>query len=156
MTVTEQEPGELTVEAVLRQLPLTPRTLRYYEEVGLIAPSSRTSGGHRLYDQKTVERLQQILRLKENLGVSLQEIREILDAEQALDALRQSFHQNRQDHERQLEYTDRYIEVLRQLIEKMDEKIESVTAMRDRYQERLQKSLYFRENGFRKNETEGE
>ncbi|GMA63136.1 MerR family transcriptional regulator [Alicyclobacillus fastidiosus] len=143
--MTESELNGLTVEAVVRQLGVTPRTLRYYEEVGLITPTARTSGGHRLYDQSTIDRLEQILRLKENLGFSLQGIREILDAEQSLECLRQTFRQGGQTEDEQRSVVDRYIEVLGELIDKMDKKIESITAMRNMYQERLDRSIRFRD-----------
>lgn len=135
----------MTVDTVVRRLGVTPRTLRYYEEVGLVTPAARTAGGHRLYDSETVERLQQILRLKDNLGVSLQEIREILEAEESLENLRHTFRQGGLSVDEQKAVLNRYIEVLEKLICKMDEKIESVTAMRKAYQTRFERSIRFRD-----------
>ncbi|MFB5191727.1 helix-turn-helix domain-containing protein [Alicyclobacillus fastidiosus] len=143
--MTESESNGLTVEAVVRRLGVTPRTLRYYEEVGLITPTARTSGGHRLYDENTIDRLEQIIRLKENLGFSLQGIREILEAQESLESLRQTFRKEGQSLDEQKVVVDRYIEVLGGLIDKMDQKIESVTAMRDMYQEKLNRSIRFRD-----------
>jgi DNA-binding transcriptional MerR regulator len=57
---------------------LTVRTLHYYEEIGLLSPSRRTDGGHRLYTTGDVVRLQQIKSLRA-LGFSLREIRDCLD-----------------------------------------------------------------------------
>ena len=54
------------------------RTLRYYDEIGLLKPSSLTEAGYRLYDDKALERLQEILFFKE-LELSLGEIKAILD-----------------------------------------------------------------------------
>ena len=54
------------------------RTLHYYDEIGLLSPSRRTDGGHRLYTAADVMRLQQIKSLRQ-LGFSLREIRECLD-----------------------------------------------------------------------------
>lgn len=135
------EPHGLTVDAVCRELGVTPRTLRYYEEVGLVAPVGRTAGGHRLYDEKNLDRLTQILRLKEYLGISLQEIHDIIGLERSLDEIRSSFHANRADVERQIAFSEQYITVLRQLIDKMDEKIANVSSMRENYRERLDKSV---------------
>ena len=60
----------------------TPRTIRYYEEIGLLgAAGEREAGRHRLYAPEDVERLREVLRIKELLGVSLDELRELLDAE---------------------------------------------------------------------------
>ena len=60
---------------------LTQRTLRYYEEKGLLQSPSRMDGGFRLYSQEDVERLERIKEFKDLLGFSLAEIREMLDAE---------------------------------------------------------------------------
>jgi DNA-binding transcriptional MerR regulator len=54
------------------------RTVRYYEEFGLVAPSKRTTGGFRLYNEADVERLELIKQMKP-LGFSLEEMRELLD-----------------------------------------------------------------------------
>lgn len=137
---------EMTVDAVVRQLKVTPRTLRYYEEIGLITPASRSSGGHRLYNQKNIERVTQILSLKEDLGFSLDEIREILDAEKSLETLRETFKQNRHNYNSQKDAVDKYIVVLRSLIGKMDAKIKNLSSMRNTYQERLDRSLKFIED----------
>jgi DNA-binding transcriptional MerR regulator len=62
----------------------TPRTIRYYEEVGLLPEASeRPSGQHRLYSQAEVERLREVMRLKELLGLTLEELKTVLSAEEA-------------------------------------------------------------------------
>ncbi|MFD0715361.1 MerR family transcriptional regulator [Paenibacillus sp. GCM10027626] len=57
---------------------VTVRTLDYYDEVGLVVPSSATDGGHRLYSEHDVLRLEQVLALK-YMGFSLQQIKKILE-----------------------------------------------------------------------------
>ncbi len=57
---------------------LSVRTLHYYDEIGLLSPSSRTGAGHRLYSADDVLRLQQIRSLR-SLGFGLEEIRECLE-----------------------------------------------------------------------------
>lgn len=57
---------------------LSLRTIRYYEEVGLLAPTARTSGGFRLYAEVDVERLELIKRMKP-LDFSLEETRDLLE-----------------------------------------------------------------------------
>jgi MerR family transcriptional regulator, repressor of the yfmOP operon len=143
--LAENEMSGSPVDTVVQRLGITPRTLRYYEEVGLITPAARTSGGHRLYDESTIECLEQILRLKDNLGFSLQGIREILESEQSLEDLRHSFHHTQQNYDAQKPIIDRYIEVLQDLISKMDTKIENLLTMRNVYQERLNRSIRFRD-----------
>jgi DNA-binding transcriptional MerR regulator len=54
----------LKVGTVARCAGVTIRTLRYYEEIGLLSPSGRTEGGHRLYERPDLMRLQQIKSLQ--------------------------------------------------------------------------------------------
>ena len=60
----------------------TVRTVRYYEELGLLS-GERTAGGHREYDDADVERLRELIRLKHLLGLSLDELREVMAGEDA-------------------------------------------------------------------------
>jgi DNA-binding transcriptional MerR regulator len=62
---------------------LSLRSVRYYEEMGLVAPEARTAGGFRLYTDEHVDRLQLIRRMKP-LGFTLQQMRELLDARDAV------------------------------------------------------------------------
>lgn len=86
MSASEQS---LRIGDVAKLAGTTPRTIRYYEEIGLLpnAPG-RPSGGHRLYTQEEVERLREVIRLKELLGVTLDELRDLLTAEEARAAVR--------------------------------------------------------------------
>lgn len=67
----------MQIGEVAERVGLSLRTVRYYEEVGLVVPVSRTPGGFRLYDEEAVERLALVRDLKP-LGFSLEEIREIV------------------------------------------------------------------------------
>jgi MerR family transcriptional regulator, repressor of the yfmOP operon len=67
------------------------RTLRYYEELGLLAPSLYTAGGERRYTTEDLAHLGRILELREVLGMNLDEIREFLALETRLDELRTSY-----------------------------------------------------------------
>ncbi|MWV46268.1 MerR family transcriptional regulator [Paenibacillus sp. HJL G12] len=60
---------------------LTVRTLRYYDQIGLLSPSDQTESGHRLYGESDLSRLHQILSLKE-LGLSLEEVKSVLNGGQ--------------------------------------------------------------------------
>lgn len=64
---------------VVARTGLSHRTLRYYEEMGLLTPSSRTDGGFRLYDDADIERLLLIKPMKP-LGFSIEEMRLLVDA----------------------------------------------------------------------------
>jgi len=69
---------------VAERVGLSLRTIRYYEEVGLIAPSARTQGGFRLYTEADVNRLQLVKDMKP-LGFSLDEMRDLLGVLDCLD-----------------------------------------------------------------------
>lgn len=64
---------------VAKQVGMTPKTIRYYEGLGLLSEPERTESGYRLYSDKDLERLQ-FIKGGKALGLSLSEIREILDA----------------------------------------------------------------------------
>ena len=77
-----------TVKAVAKVAGVSVRTLHHYDEIGLLKPASHSAAGYRLYDDKDLERLQQVLFFKE-LGFDLKEIKRILsdpyfDRERAL------------------------------------------------------------------------
>jgi MerR family transcriptional regulator, repressor of the yfmOP operon len=62
----------------------TPRTIRYYEEIGLLAGGvERELGKHRCYTEADVERIHEIVRLKDLLGLSLEQLSQLLEAESA-------------------------------------------------------------------------
>jgi DNA-binding transcriptional MerR regulator len=67
------------------------RTLRYYDELGLLSPSDYTAGGERRYREADLLQLQRILELREALGMNLEEIKEFLESEQRLDEVRAAY-----------------------------------------------------------------
>lgn len=67
------------VGELARRTGITVRTLHHYDEIGLLAPSARSGSGYRLYTERDIVRLQQILSLRQ-LGFSLDEVGEYLDA----------------------------------------------------------------------------
>ncbi|HEX6249531.1 MAG TPA: MerR family transcriptional regulator [Nocardioidaceae bacterium] len=83
----------MQIGEVADQTGLSLRTIRYYEEVGLVAPSSRTAGGFRLYSETDVARLRLIRRMKP-LDFSLEEMRQVLGV---LDALEDTGPDDRDD-----------------------------------------------------------
>jgi MerR family transcriptional regulator, repressor of the yfmOP operon len=88
MSASAPAPGAaetlLRIGDVARLAGTTPRTIRYYEEIGLLpATPARLSGQHRLYTEAEVERLREVMRLKHLLGVSLEELKTLLSAEEA-------------------------------------------------------------------------
>ncbi len=73
----------LQIGEVADRAGLSLRTVRYYEETGLLEPAKRTDGGFRLYTDEHVERLALIRRMKP-LGFTVQQMRELLDARDIL------------------------------------------------------------------------
>ena len=89
MSTVDTASGLLRIGEVARLVGTTPRTIRYYEEIGLLpASEERETGRHRLYTESDVERLRELLRLKHLLGVSLEELKALVEAEDARAALR--------------------------------------------------------------------
>lgn len=68
---------EYTVQKLARMSGVTTRTLRYYDEIGILKPARINSSGYRIYGSREVDRLQQILFYRE-LGMTLEEIKKII------------------------------------------------------------------------------
>jgi MerR family transcriptional regulator, repressor of the yfmOP operon len=68
---------------VAERTGVTTRTIRYYEELGLLGESEREKGRHRLYCEGDVARLQELVRLRNLLGISLDQLRCLLVAEES-------------------------------------------------------------------------
>jgi DNA-binding transcriptional MerR regulator len=75
----------MQIGEVANRTGLSLRTIRYYEEMGLVVPSARTSGGFRLYTDNDVARLQLIKRMKP-LDFSLEETKDLLVTLDALES----------------------------------------------------------------------
>jgi DNA-binding transcriptional MerR regulator len=111
----------LRIGDVARMVGTTPRTIRYYEEIGLLPEVlGRPSGRHRLYDQSEVDRLREVMRLKSLLGVSLEELKTLLTAEEARAEVRAQLSRDDVDSERRREllevalgHLDRQLELVR-------------------------------------------
>lgn len=67
----------ISIKEVTKQTGITVRTMRYYDQIGLLPPADKTEGGHRLYGEKEIKKLQDIQFLK-TLGFNLQDIKEML------------------------------------------------------------------------------
>jgi DNA-binding transcriptional MerR regulator len=88
---------------VAERVDLSLRTVRYYEEMGLISPEKRTDGGFRLYTEENIDRLLLIKQMKP-LGFSVQEMRELLDSRDALQSLELHDPKRREAADRLLEF----------------------------------------------------
>jgi DNA-binding transcriptional MerR regulator len=93
----------LRIGDVARTVGTTPRTIRYYEEIGLLPETgTRASGAHRLYSEADVERLREIMRLRDGLGVTLDELKRLVEAQDARAVLREEWQHGHPDSARRL------------------------------------------------------
>ena len=125
------EPAEVTqIGALAKQLNITTRTIRYYEEIGLMGTVDRQEGRTRSYDKDDVLRLKFILKMK-SLGISLKEIQELSDI---FDIHEQEFSS----------ITPKLIEILDHHITLLDEKMISLSSLRQEiveYRQRIMNML---------------
>jgi DNA-binding transcriptional MerR regulator len=124
--MTDVAPRLLRIQEVAEDTGLTPRTIRYYEEVGLLAPAARSEGAYRLYDGEDLERLRFIRGLRDDAGFSLSEIRQLLEDEEARARNRDRFRSTQDPVERRrilvdaLGTVDRQVESLRHKIGRLE------------------------------------
>jgi len=136
MQETTQDEPTLQIGEVAERTGVTQRTLRFYEEKGLLKPPSRMDGGFRLYSEEDVKRVDRIRRAQELLGISLAEIKEMVEAEAVLRELRAQFNPEAAlaDKRRQLE---KAIEVTHAQHGIVQHKIEQLREMESQLKERL-------------------
>jgi MerR family transcriptional regulator, repressor of the yfmOP operon len=83
----------LRIGEIAERSGVTPRTIRYYEEPGLLPRTERELGKHRLYTESDVERICELTRLRDLLGLSLDELRSMIAAEDVRAEIRRRFHE---------------------------------------------------------------
>jgi len=83
----------LRINEVAAETGLTSRAIRYYEELGLLAPAARSEGDYRLYDASDLDRLQFIRSLRDDAGFSLAQIGQLLEDDAARERNRERFRQ---------------------------------------------------------------
>ncbi len=106
----------------------TPRTIRYYEEIGLLGGGAeRTQGKHRCYTQADIDRVREIVRLRDLLGLSLEQLSKLLEAESARAGLRREYQQTESAAERKrilessLEHIGTQLELVRGRLRELTE-----------------------------------
>ena len=87
----DSQEAYLQIGEVAERTGVTQRTLRFYEEKGLLRPPTRMDGGFRLYSEDDVTRVEHIRQLQNLLGVTLAEIKEMVDAEEVLQELKAQY-----------------------------------------------------------------
>ena len=142
MSTVEERP--LRIGEVAELAGVTTRTIRYYEELGLLgAASKRTKGAHRTYTEADVARLRELIRLRDLLGLSLDELVALAEAEETRSTLREQWQDDLTDKQR-VAIVDQAIELVGQQLElletrrqkldefaaELDEKLRSLRARR--------------------------
>jgi MerR family transcriptional regulator, repressor of the yfmOP operon len=85
---------QLLIGDLAERTGTTPRTIRYYEEIGLLpAAEDREQGKRRRYSEADVERLRELVRLRDLLNLSLDELSQLVAAEAARAEIRREFHE---------------------------------------------------------------
>lgn len=121
--------ASLRIGEVAQQVGVTTRTLRYWEEIGLVAPSGHLHGGCRLYSPVEVERVARIRDLQSLLGFSLAEIRVVLDTDDVLDRLRRAFREGART-DRQQRLLSEAIGANDRLVERLDSTLRRIEDFR--------------------------
>ncbi len=121
----------LSIGAVARLLGITPRTLRYYEELGLVTPSGHSPGGNRRYTELDVARVRRIRELQALMGFNLDEIRAILAAEDELERLRAEFRSTSPPPRRRREMVEEALAINARVREQVADKLARVQQFLD-------------------------
>ena len=129
MIADTDEQSLFSIEQVATRTGFTKRTLRYYEEVGLLPPTGRTEGNYRRYSEADVELLERIKNLRELLGFSLADIREIIEVEDERMQLRDAYkHETEVD--AKVAQINRADELIRNQLHLIEKKLAGLEQMR--------------------------
>ena len=128
----------MRIQEAAAEVGLTPRSVRYYEEMGLLRPAARSEGDYRLYDDTDLERLRFIKGLRDDAGFSLAEIAQLLEDEAARERGHAAFHATTDPAERKrilgerVASFDRQIDTLRRKVGRLQTMIDETEARRAR------------------------
>jgi DNA-binding transcriptional MerR regulator len=144
VTETKDRPADnvrlLRIQEAAAEAGLTPRSVRYYEEMGLLRPAARSEGDYRLYDESDLDRLRFIKGLRDDAGFSLAEISRLLEDEEARERDHAAYRATADPVERLRLLRDRVASFERQT-ETLRTKIARLQAMVDETEARRRRSL---------------
>lgn len=144
--VPVSRPGEqptFSIEQVAAQTGLTKRTLRYYEEVGLLPPTGRTEGNYRRYTEEDIQRLVRIKKLRDLLGFSLADIRQIIEAEDERGQIKVAY-QHETEAAAKIAQLDRSDELIRAQLHLIEQKLTGLEEMRATLLAKLERHAHTR------------
>ena len=126
----------LQIGEVAERTGVTQRTLRFYEERGLLKPPTRMDGGFRLYSEDDVARLEHIKQLQSLLGLTLADIKEMVEAEEVRDELRATYRPDLDAEERYRRIT-KLLEITEHQYEIIHHKVEAMLKMKGDLEDKL-------------------
>jgi DNA-binding transcriptional MerR regulator len=129
------------IDEVAKECGLTKRSIRYYEEIGLISPPERSAGGFRLYSDLHIERLKKIMNVRDVLGFSLQEVQEYMAISEAFEEFRLQYRENKEkmNEDERKEKLLGAEAILAQQLQMIDEKLKKMNDIRDEMNEMYQR-----------------
>jgi len=134
--VPDANEAYLQIGEVADRTGVTQRTLRFYEEKGLLKPPTRMDGGFRLYSEDDVRRVDQIRRLQNLLGITLADIKEMVEAEEMLQELKAQYRPEADVAEKQRQL-QKAIDVVEKQYAIVRQKVEQMQEMKAQLEERL-------------------
>ena len=126
----------LQIGEVAERTGVTQRTLRFYEEKGLLKPPSRMEGGFRLYSEADIQRVEQIKQMQGLLGFTLAEIKEMVDAEEVKMQLRAEYRPEAAVSEKRAQLL-KAIEVTEHQHDLVQQKVAGLSEMKSKLEDRL-------------------
>ena len=126
--IPTDEPRLLRIQEVAAEVGLTTRSIRYYEEIGLLEPAARSDGDYRLFDTSDLERLRFIKSLRDDAGFSLAQVGQMLEDEVARARNRERLAHTTDPAERRIYLDEALARVVRQ-IALLDAKADRIAAM---------------------------
>jgi MerR family transcriptional regulator, repressor of the yfmOP operon len=134
----------MQIGEIAERTGLTQRTLRFYEERGLLQPATRLDGGFRLYTQDDLRRVERIARFRNVLKLSIPETKRMIEAEETISEIGQQARQE-SDVEAKRQQLLQAVELLEREEQLLNEKVEQLQmlgsewrAKLDRYRQRLE------------------
>jgi DNA-binding transcriptional MerR regulator len=116
----------LTIGQAATAAGVTPRTLRYHEELGLLRPSAHSVRGARRYSDVDLARVARIRELQQLMGFNLEEIGQILSAEDSLERIRDEYRSGKPTSRRRRELVAEAIEINDRLREQVRQKVSRI------------------------------
>ena len=134
--MSDSSEAYLQIGEVAERTGVTQRTLRFYEEKGLLRPPTRMDGGFRLYSEDDVRHVKHIRRLQDLLGVTLAEIKDMVEAEEILRELKAQYRPESDISEKKKQL-QKAIDVVTRQHGIVSQKAEQMSEMKTQLEERL-------------------